>query len=73
MNDFTQSLIYILRVYSMLFLTNNLDNYWFDFILKTICYPMKGEIYNAVKIIGKNIKMKIQNIFFFLGMNKKLI
>ena len=58
----------------MLFLTNNLDNYRiFDFILKTICYPMKGEIYNSVKIIGKNIKMKIQNIFFFLGMNKKLI
>ena len=37
----------------MLFLTNDLENYRiFAFILKTICYPLQGDIFNLVKTIS---------------------
>ena len=75
LNDFTQSLIYMLKGYSLLFLTNDYENYrMFAFILKTICYPIQGEIFNVVKTItasdynDENNKYKI---ILLLGINKK--
>jgi len=75
LNDFTQSLIYILKGYSMLFLTNDLENYRiFAFILKTICYPIQGDIFNLVKSISLadyNDENSTYKNFLLLGMNKK--
>ena len=75
LNDFTQSIIYILKGYSMLFLTNDLENYRiFAFILKTICYPIQGDIFNLVKTISVadyNDENSTYKNFLLLGMNKK--